>query len=198
MATLVCRVELSKEKGITVTVENADGKITQTLHMDGTAITTEVKGESETSTITQKADSIAIKCKTYTLDAETITCKSSKDSVYESQAKYTAKSTQDMTLSSQANLAQEATRDVSIKGLNLTLEAQSAWKASGLTAELKAKGGAAKVEGVQLALAGQAQAELKGAMVSVKADGMLTAEASGVATLKGSITNVSGNLVKLG
>lgn len=57
---LVCRIELDKEKGIILTVENDDQKITQTIVMDGTNITTTVKGSDHTSAITQKKDGIQI------------------------------------------------------------------------------------------------------------------------------------------
>ena len=59
MGTLVCRIELDKMTGAKVTIENADGKITQTIHMDGTKITTKIQGEKDTSTIEQIADTIS-------------------------------------------------------------------------------------------------------------------------------------------
>ena len=77
MGTLVCTVELDKEKGVTVKVENADDQITQTVVMDGTSITITVKGSEETSTYVQKQDSVIITCKDFTVDATgTLTLKS--------------------------------------------------------------------------------------------------------------------------
>ncbi len=67
MGTLVCRVELDKEKGLVFTVENKDGSITQTAVLDGESITLTNKGKDDVSSITQKPDSIAIKCKSFTL-----------------------------------------------------------------------------------------------------------------------------------
>lgn len=82
MGKLVCTVEMSKESGITVKVEDADAGITQTITMDGTSLTLKVAGSAGTSTITQTADKIAIKCKDFTLDAEnTITCTSQQASL---------------------------------------------------------------------------------------------------------------------
>src|SRR6478672_7795965 len=98
MATtpLSCSVELSKDNGVTVTVKDQLGTVTQTLVMDGTKITITVKGliststitqaedsfefkvagPAQTSTITQKADSVVVKCSSFELDADTISIKS--------------------------------------------------------------------------------------------------------------------------
>ena len=138
MGKLVCRVELDKQKGIVLTVENADGKITQTVVMDGTKITTTVKGSSQTSTITQKEDGIQIDCKEFTVNAETIKCVSTKETVHESG--------QDFTIKSSNNLNASATSNATYKAMNSSLESTSETKASGMT----------------LKLSGTATAELKG------------------------------------
>ena len=61
--TLICSVELNKEKGqgIIVKVQNASGQITQTIQMDGTKVTVTVKGAQSTSTITQDSESLELK-----------------------------------------------------------------------------------------------------------------------------------------
>ena len=59
--TLVCTVELSKTDGVTITVKNEKGKITQTVVMDGTSIKTQVKGDKHTSLITQMQNSVVTK-----------------------------------------------------------------------------------------------------------------------------------------
>ncbi|HVJ88906.1 MAG TPA: hypothetical protein VM580_03820, partial [Labilithrix sp.] len=61
--TLICSVELNKEKdkGITVKIQNSSGQITQTFQMDGTKITVTVKGAQSTSTITQDSESLELK-----------------------------------------------------------------------------------------------------------------------------------------
>src|SRR3569832_1658239 len=124
MGTLVCTITLDKEKGACVEILNEEGKITQTIEMDGTTLTITVKGEQETSTIIQKDASIAIKCKTFTLDAETITCTSTKASLHESKDTFTIKSTKDMTLESQAKLVESAVNDASLKAMNVKIDAQ--------------------------------------------------------------------------
>lgn len=199
MGTLVCKIELDKNQGITVTVDNADGKITQTITMDGTTLTIRVKGESQTSTITQKAESIAIKCQAFTLEAETITCKSTKATVHESQDTFTIKSTKDMTLESSAKISATASSDMNLSGKNIVISATQALTGkggSGVT--IQSSGGEVKAQGMTLTLKGDTAAKLQGLTVDVKADTTMTAEGGATATLKGAITSVQGNLVKLG
>lgn len=202
MGTLVCKIELDKTKGITVTVENADGQITQTLTMDGTSITTKVQGQSdaETSTIVQKADSIVVTVKDFTVNASgEITLTSSKASQWTSQDILKLTSTKDMTFTSSAKLTQSATQDAKLSSsANVTLEATSAFKASGMTAAMSATGGEAKVDGLTLKLSGESNAEMSGAMAKVSGQGQLSLESTGIAKLQGSMTTVGGSLVKLG
>lgn len=199
MGTLVCKVELDKVKGITVTVQNDDDKITQTVTMDGTTLTIKVAGQSDTSTWTQKADSIAIKCKTFTLDAETITCTSDKATKHESKDIFSVHSAKDMTLKTDAKFDAEATQDMSLKGMNVAIEAKQAITEKGPTGvSLQASGGEAKLAGLTLALKGDTGAKLEGLKVDIKADTILQAEGGATATLKGAMANVQGSLVKLG
>jgi hypothetical protein len=173
MGTLVCRVELDKKKGVVLTVENAQGKITQTVVMDGTKVTTTVKGSSETSTIVQKEDSIQIDCKAFTLNAETITCKSTGKTSHESGQDFTIKSSQKINAS--------ATADAKYTAMNTTLESTSESKISGMT----------------LKLSGTASAELKGPSITVDATGMMELKAGGIVNLKGSIVNIK-DIVNMG
>lgn len=196
MGTLVCRIELSKTKGIIVTVDNEDGKITQTLVMDGTSITTTCKGQEDTSTITQKSDSIAVKCKTFTLEAETITCHSTKDTSHKSDQKYDIESTQDMTLKSGADIKATASSTAKVSAPTVTLAADNKASLSGNTTSVSGTQ-KAEVSGMQLSLSGTTKAEMSGLSVKVAADAALNLEGN-LTTLKGSITNVQGSLVKLG
>ncbi|MFP2895531.1 hypothetical protein [Corallococcus sp. 4LFB] len=200
MGTLVCKIELDKEKGITVQVDNADDQITQTLVMDGTSITITVKGQQETSTIVQKQDSIVVTVKDLTFDTDTITMKSKGVSKWTSQDTFTVESTKDMTLKTSAKLTQTATGDAKLSSsANVNIEATSKLAMKGnMGAEMVTSGGEAKVDGVTLKLAGKSQAELSGAMTKVSGTGKLDLESSGMANLKGSITSVGGSLVKLG
>lgn len=144
MGTLICRVELSKHQGIILTVENKDDQITQTIVMDGTAITTTVKGSDETSTITQIQDSVAIKCKTFTLDAETITTTSTKQTRHKSGEKIEILCDKDIQVS--------ATAEAKYKAKKTLIESTAA----------------AEVKAPNLKLTGEAVTEVKGALINIK------------------------------
>lgn len=198
MGALVCKIELDKEKGITVLVENADGQTTQKVTMDGTTLTLEVKGSSDTSTFVQKAESIEIKVKSFTVDAETLTLKSSKASSWNSQDTLEVKSSKDMTVESGAKLTVKTTSDAT-----LTSSAKVAVSATGdLTLEGMKVAATGKtdvtLEGAKVAVTGKAQLEAGAPIVKVEAKGQLDLNSSGLANLKGSMTSVGGQLVKLG
>lgn len=173
MGTLVCRVELDKKKGIVLTVENAQGKITQTVVMDGTKVTTTVKGSSETSTIVQKEDSIQIDCKAFTLNAETIKCISTKETRHESGQDFAIKSTNNINVS--------ATNAAKYTAMNTTMESTSETKMSGMT----------------LKLSGTASAELKAPSITVDATGMMELKSSGIVNLKGTMVTIK-DIVSIG
>ncbi|PTL85389.1 hypothetical protein [Vitiosangium sp. GDMCC 1.1324] len=200
MGKLVCTVELDKQKGVTVKVENADDQITQTVVMDGTSITITVKGSEETSTYVQKQDSVTITCKDFTVDATgTLTLKSQKASSWTSQDTLSLESTKDMTFTSSAKLTQSATQDAKLSSnAKVGIEAATNLDLKGLQTSLTASGGENKLEGLTLKMSGQSQAELSSAMVKVAAQGKLGLESSGMADLKGALTTVAGSLVKLG
>ncbi len=143
MSVLKCTITLDKTNGITVEVEDPAAGATQTLFLSKDAIISTVKGAGGTSTVTQKADSVAIACKKFSVDADEINCTSKMAS------SYVAKTT----------MAVSGTQQVSVDGLT---------------------------------------AEYAGTTVSVKAKGVLSAEASGAATVKGSIVSLSAPQVMLG
>lgn len=172
MGTLVCRVELDKSKGIILTVENSADKITQTITMDGKQIETVVKGDN-TSKITQTKDGITIDCKSFTLNAETIKCVSSKATDHESG--------QDFTVNSKKNLNLSAQSDTKLKAANVTADATSA----------------AKVNGMTVTVSGSTSAEMKAASIKVNSQGMLDLKASGIVNVDGATVNVK-NMVMLG
>jgi hypothetical protein len=200
MGKLVCTVELDKEKGVTVKVENADDQITQTVVMDGTSITITVKGSEETSTYVQKQDSVVITCKDFTVDATgTLTLKSAKASSWTSQDVLKVESTKDMSLTSKAKFTQESTQDTSLKSsAKMALEATQNLDMKGMQTSLVASAGETKIEGLTLKMSGKTQAEMASAMIKVAAQGKLGLESSGLAELKGAMTMVGGQLVKLG
>lgn len=184
MAKLVCTIELSKERGVTIKVENAEGKITQTITLDGTTLTMKVVGEQETSSWTQTADAIAIACKDFTLAASnSITCTAAKTATYKS-------TDSDTTIESGAKLIGKATGDVEISGANTTIEATSAAGMKGATASVEATS--------SLTLEGTSDATLSGAQVKVSADAQLSLESSGLAKLEGLTTTIGGSVIKAG
>lgn len=199
MGKLVCTVEMDKEKGVTVKVENAEGKITQTVVMDGTSITLKVQGNSETSTVVQKEDSVTITCKDFTVDATgTLTLKSAKASSWASQDILKVESTKDMTLDSKAKFTQSSAQDASLSSkANVSVAATSNLELTGLKTSVAAKTDNV-LEGTNLKMSAKAQAELSSPMTKVAGTGKLGLESSGIAELKGSMTTVGGALVKLG
>ncbi|NTW07116.1 MAG: hypothetical protein HGB33_04065 [Syntrophaceae bacterium] len=172
MGNLVCRIELDKSKGIILTVENSADNITQTITLDGKQIETVVKGDT-TSKITQTKDGITIDCKSFTLNAETIKCKSSKTTEHESG--------QDFTVTSRNNLNLSAQNEAKVKGMNVTADATST----------------AKVNGMTLTLSGTASTEMKAASVKLDAQGMLDLKAGGIVKIEGAMVNVK-NMAMLG
>lgn len=198
MAKLVCTIEMDKTNGITVKVEDPQGQITQVMTMDSTSITLKMQNSSHTSTIVQKADSITVTVQDFTVNADTITLTSTKDSSWTSQQKLTLESTQDMTFTSSAKLTQSATQDAKLSSTaNVNVEATSNLTLKGMQATLQATAGEAKVDGLTLKLNGKTQAEMAAPMATVSAQGKLSLESTGLADLKGTMTNVGG-IVKLG
>jgi hypothetical protein len=124
MSALFCRIELSKNDGIVITLDNKDGGITHTIVLNGDDITTTSKGSGDTSTIVQTPDKISMTCKTFELRAETITCAASNTT------KLTSGS--DFTINSDANLNAKAAMNMALKGTNIDLtgSAQITGKAS--------------------------------------------------------------------
>jgi hypothetical protein len=54
------------------------------------------------------------------------------------------------------------------------------------------------ISGAQISFEGQAQIQAKAPQVEIKSDATMSLESVGLATLKGALTNVQGNLVTLG
>ena len=196
MGTLVCRVELNKTDGLILTVENKDGKITQTAVLNGESITFTSQGNEDTSTITQKPDGITIQCKNFVLDSETITCTSAKDTVHKSDQKFEISSGQDMIIKSGANLTAKATQKHALSGSQISAAADSKAEIKGINVSVD---GSAKTEikGGTLSLSGTIKAEMKGPMVDISADGPMTVKGA-LTNIDGQITSVKGTLTKVG
>src|SRR5437773_9450972 len=128
MGDLVCTVELNVTGGITVTIDNPDGKIKQTMAFNGTTIVTTVADTgdtSKTSTITQKTDAVEIKCKNFKVEAETIDCKSTKTTKHTSEDTFDIKATKDCTVTGDAKIVLKATGDLEEDGANVKIKAQT-------------------------------------------------------------------------
>ncbi len=128
MGALLCRVELNKIGGITITVDNKDGEIIHTIVLSSDAITTTSKGDSTTSTITQTPDKIMMDCKTFELTAETITCSSSKKTSLSSGSEFSMESKSSFLINSDSSFALEAAtaadikaKEISVDGTNIKL-----------------------------------------------------------------------------
>lgn len=212
-----CTVELSKTGGITVKVVNSTGNITQTFHLDGTSITTEVKGKeststitqkdasvetkvkgsSDTSTVTQKADSVVVTCKTFQVDAEEVKVKSTKDTTHESGAKLTVKSTGDLAISSSAKSSLKSTAAMTLHSDD-KIEGDATSKVSFTALQAEVAGS------TKLTLKSDTAVAISGLKVDVAATGTLTAGGAmtelgkNMTTIKGQMVQVQGTLTKLG
>ena len=127
MGTLICRVELDKDKGVTVSVDSGDGKMLQTIVMNGKQIIVTCKGEKGTSTITQDPESIAIACKKFSVDAEeTITMNSKKAFTIDSKDVLSAKSAKAMSLQTDAAFTAKSKAAATLQGSAVTVKGSSA------------------------------------------------------------------------
>jgi hypothetical protein len=195
--TLVCKIELSQTDGITVTVLNKDGKITQTSVFNGTSIVHTCAGENDTSTITQTCDSVTIDCKNFNVNAETITCKSTKNTLHHADGTFDIDSTKKTTFTSAADTDVKVTSKLNMTAADFSATATNSAKVTAATTTIN---GDTKVSvtGAQVDIAATAAANLKGATVKMAASGLMNVEGGGITTVKGSITNIQGSLVKLG
>jgi len=193
---LVCKIELSQTDGITVTVINADGKITQTAVFNGTSMIHTCKGENATSTITQTCDTITFDCNNFVVNAESITCKSSKDTLHEATGKFTVNSTDTAAVNASKDLNVAATTNLKMTAADFSATADNTAKVSALTTTINGDQ-KAQVTALQLVLSAQSSASLEGA--TVKAAAQATMDIEGLTTtVKGQMTNIQGSLIKLG
>ena len=198
MGNLICRIELHKKDGIIVTVENDTDQITQTMVLDGNTITTTCKGSSDTSIITQKPEGITIKCKDFLVDAETITCNSSKNTKLDSKAKTQIVSKEDFTIDSGSKFTATSTSDMGLTGSKVDIEGTTGDVcATGMNIKLTASSDAT-VDGLNVAITGSVKTEMAGAIINIASDGTLDVKGS-MTTVDGSaVTTISGGLINLG
>lgn len=195
--SLVCKIELSQTDGITVTVINKDGKTKQQAIFNGTSIIHTCIGENDTSTITQTCDTITVQCKNFNVNAETITCKSTKNTLHHADGTFDIDSTKKTTFTSAADTEVTVTSKLNMSAADFSCTATNTAKVTAATSTINGST-KASVTGTQVELAATATANLKGATVKVSADGLMNVEGGGITTVKGAVTNIQGNLVKLG
>jgi phage baseplate assembly protein gpV len=143
MSALKCTVTLDKTQGLVLLVEDEAKGSKQTVTLLKDTIILKVEGSAGTTTVTQNAESVAIKCKKFSVEADDSECRSQQASTY-------------------------AAKTV------LSLSGETEAKLSGK------------------------KTQCSGTTVSFEAKGQLTAEANGVATVKGSIVKLSSPQVTLG
>ena len=201
MAGLVCKIELSKSGGITISVDDSTNNILQECTMDGTTITMRMKDAENESTIEQTASKIAITCKEFLIDAETITCNSTEDTLHTSKKKMTFTSTEDMAQTSEAKLSQTAPADIAVKtdanmtidtGEKLTVTATGDISLSGENISATANSDAT-IESSNATITGSTKVAISGAEITAAADSEITLSGS-IANLDGTTTNVSGTV----
>lgn len=197
-STLVSTIRLDKNAGGSVVIRNDPDGITQSIRMNGTSLVLEVEDGKDKSTITQTAAGVTIRCRTFLVDAETITCKSQSTSQYQSSSTMTLTSLRDMQLTSQANLASQA--DLSLTGAapSIKFTADRDFTAIGPGASYKAATATATVQANIIKLSGTSQIKAQSAMIGLSAAATLKTEAAGVNSIKGAIVSVGGGLIKVG
>ncbi len=214
-----CRIELSKPDGITIIIKDKtkkdqnvrsivlgptaitltckDGAVTSVITQKDGSIQTSVTTAKGTTTIDQDGETIAFKCKTFQVDAETVTVKATQNGSITTDGTCTIKSTGDALIDSAAKLSLKAVQKLAVTGQeSVAIDATAKLAMSGAQAELAGK--------TTLALKSDGTAELSGLTVAVKGQTQLSAEApitsigKDMTTVKGQIVEVSGALVKLG
>ena len=215
-----CRVELSKSDGITIIIK--DGKqpdlvqrtvvlgptsiaitfrkspqVVTTLTLKEGSLKSEVKSEKGTTTIDQDGEDVKVTCKTFQVDAETITLKAKQNGRLETGGTCTLKSTKDTLIDSAAKLTLQSVQAMALDGkANLTV---------GAAAQLGLKGNQAELAGTaSVTVTSEGTTDVKGMTVTVEGQTQLTAQAPITSvgktstTVKGQIVEISGSLVKVG
>jgi uncharacterized protein involved in type VI secretion and phage assembly len=115
---------------------------------------------------------------------------SKEDMTFKSDKKLIIDITSDQESKVQGAVKNEGSKTVEMKaGTTYTLEAGSSMSIKGASISVEAKG-ALTLKGSTVEIQSQGPATLKGATVEVSAQGILDLKASGMANLKGSITNI--------
>ncbi|MGC4067273.1 MAG: hypothetical protein QM784_22050 [Polyangiaceae bacterium] len=214
-----CKIELSKNDGIVISIRDfvAAGASLQEGAARGTllvietkktdccatitqtekSLTTEVKDSKGSTKIEQGPEEVKITCKTFTVDAETVTVTSKADTTLTASGAFSATSTKDMALTSQAKCDFKSTAAMTLDATGkLTVKSAAELAAQapkvGLTADASfdvKSSGALNLKGGAVSVKGDMRAEL---------DSPSTTVGSTMTTVSGQIVSISGSLVKLG
>lgn len=217
--TLVCSIELSKTKGISLTVRNAAQKLTQTVIVDGATIVTQIKqddsaicssvtqskdaivtkiaSDADTSTVTQNPQTFQVQCKNFIVSAESVTVKSTQKTAHESGSTYSIVSQADLTGSATTSMSLHAGTQLALASdATLSLTARSDLSASAINVSVAGS--------ATTAIKGNGTMSVAGAQVSVSGDAQVTLAApitkvgQNITTIEGQLVEVKGALVKLG
>jgi hypothetical protein len=217
--TFSCRVELSREAGITIVIKDTvkkdqflrrielgpasialtcvDGAVTSVVTQKDGSIKTSVTTDKGTTTIDQDGETIAFTCKNFKVESETFSLHSTQDGSLTTDGKCTVKSTGDATVDSAAKLTVKSVQKLAVSGQeSVSVDAVAKLAMSGAQAALEGKS--------TLALTSSGTAELSAMTVALEGKTQLSAEApitsvgKNMTSVKGQIVEVSGALVKLG
>lgn len=214
-----CKIELSKTDGIAISIRDLSqpdqiykqvllqgdsliiktnkAQTSATITQTETSLTTEVKDAQGSTKIEQGPQAVTVTCKTFTVDAESITLKSKEDTTCTATGAWSVTSTKNFTLETKADCELKS-------GAAMTLDATSTAtikSAAALKMQAPSIGGTADSS---LDLQSSGALNLKAGAVSVKGDmrasldSPSTTVGSTMTTIQGQIVSISGSLVKLG
>ncbi|MEY2699887.1 MAG: hypothetical protein RIQ52_642 [Pseudomonadota bacterium] len=179
---LECRIELNKTGGVTIHVEDAEAKKSQEIRLDGNSMTSTVKDGSNTSTIIQKPDSIAIACSKFSVVADEVTVTSKQKTTLESDGTTSLTSKGSLSAKTDDTASIEAVSNLNLKAMAISSTADTSAKVKASTITEQAD--SISIEGQSTTVSGSASTTVSGMSVSVKADTTMNVE--------GMTTNVKG------
>ncbi len=218
MGALICTIELNKTGGTTVCVKDEEGKITQTIVMDGKSITVKVLKEDdsksatitmdqtkivstvagdETSTVTQVHDTLTMKVKNFVVDAETVKVTSSKTTDVEAKDAMTVKATKALAVSTDDAFTLKSMKAMTVEATGaMNVETKQAFELKGVKIEAKAEaamtiqaGGDLELKGSVVNITGSARAAMVAPVTNIGRT---------VTVIKGGVVQLDGALVKIG
>jgi hypothetical protein len=156
MSTKPSRIELDKEAGITIQLIN--GAITQTITIDGTSVTIEVKGPLGRSTYVQDQNNVRINCDNFMVQSKTIMCSASMSAIVESGASVLELSPANASLTAtEASVNAEAA---------VNIEAGAACTVTAGAAAVVTAGAAVEIDGATVSITGLTSTEMEAPLMT--------------------------------